>query len=137
MQMAISVSRSQGTYSRKASAALWTVQTLLAVLFLFAGGFKLAVPWELMAEQMVVPLPELFVRVVAACEVLGAVGLILPGLTRIHRELTPVAAAGLLVIMVGATTISLAADPASAVLPLVTGALAASIVRGRIGWLAR
>src|SRR5437868_12012974 len=136
--MQISIARSsQGSYSRKASVALWTVQALLAALFLFAGGFKLAVPWEMMAEQMVVPLPELLVRFVAVCEVLGAIGLILPGLTRVRRDLTPIAALGLVTIMVGATVISLVGDPSTAVLPLVVGVLAATVARGRAAWLAR
>ena len=137
MQMAISVGQSRDGYSRKASAALWTAQALLAVVFLFAGVFKLITPWEVMAEQMPVALPELFVRFIAVCEVLGAVGLILPGLTRIRRELTPVAAAGLLVIMVGATTLTAAAlNVPSAAVPFACGVLAAAVARGRGSWLA-
>jgi uncharacterized membrane protein YphA (DoxX/SURF4 family) len=136
--MQISIARtSQVSYSRKASVALWTAQILLAALFLFAGGFKLVAPWEMMAEQMVVPLPELLVRFVAVCEVLGAIGLIVPGLTRVRRDLTPIAALGLVAIMVGATTISLVSDPSTAVMPLVVGVLAATVARGRSAWLAR
>ena len=137
MAIAVSVNRGTVRYSRKASAALWTAQALLAAVFLFAGAFKLAAPWEEMAAQMPVALPELFVRFIAACEVLGALGLVLPGLTRIARYLTPVAAAGLLVIMVGATTITVATmDAPSAILPFVCGALATAVARGRASWLA-
>ena len=136
MAVAISVNRGKVGTSRKASAALWAAQALLAAVFLFAGAFKLTAPWEEMAAQMTVALPELFVRFIALCEVLGAVGLILPGLTRIRRELTPVAAAGLLVIMVGATTLTVAtADVPSAALPFACGVLATVVVRGRAGWL--
>jgi DoxX-like protein len=77
------------------------------------------------------------VRFVAVCEVLDAVGLILPGLTRIRRDLTSLAAAGLLIIM-GGTTITTAAamDIASATLPFVCGVVAAAVARGRASWLA-
>jgi uncharacterized membrane protein YphA (DoxX/SURF4 family) len=137
MQMAMSVTRGTVGYSRKASLGLWAAQALLAAVFLFAGAFKLAAPWEEMAAQMPVALPELFVRFIALCEVLGAFGLILPGLTRVRRSLTPVAAAGLLVVMVGATTLTVATvDVPSAALPLVCGVLAAAVVRGRASWLA-
>ena len=58
--------------------ALWIVQGLLALVFLFAGGMKLVMPVEEMTKQ--VPLPGLFLRFIAVAEVLGALGLILPGL---------------------------------------------------------
>src|SRR5688572_33466457 len=80
---------------------MWIGQGVLAGLFLFAGGVKLTAPAEMLAAGPVV-LPVLFLRFIGLCEVLGAVGLILPGLFRIHRELTPLAATGLVVIMVGA-----------------------------------
>ena len=76
------------------------MQGVLASLFLFAGVMKLVLPIEAMAGP--VALPGLFLRFIGVCEALGAVGLILPGLLRIHQELTPVAAAGLVIIMVGA-----------------------------------
>jgi uncharacterized membrane protein len=67
--------------------ALWIVQGLLALLFLFAGGMKLVQPIEVLTEQM--PLPGLFVRFIGVAEVLGAIGLILPGLLRMWPGLTP------------------------------------------------
>ena len=136
MAIAISVNQARVGYSRKASAALWTAQALLAVVFLFAGAFKLTAPWEMMAAAMPVALPEMFVRFIAVCELLGALGLILPGLARVARQLTPIAAAGLVVIMVGATTITVATmDVPSALLPFVCGALAVVVARGRASWL--
>jgi hypothetical protein len=66
---------------------LWTVQGLLALLFLFAGGMKLALPIEVLTKQM--PLPGLFLRFIGMAEVFGAIGLILPGLLRIRQGLTP------------------------------------------------
>src|SRR5689334_23127004 len=85
--------------------ALWVGQGALAALFLFAGGFKLVASAEVMSQGPVV-LPLAFLRFIGMCEVLGAIGLILPGLFRIHRELTPLAAAGLVIIMIGATTLT-------------------------------
>ena len=66
------------------------------------------------------------------CEVLGALGLILPGLLKRRTGLTPLAAAGLVIIMIGATVVTLASMPPSwAVLPVVTGLLAAFVAYGR------
>jgi len=110
--------------------ALWIVQGLLAALFLWAGGFKLVAPVEEMTKQM--PLPGLFLRFIALCEVLGALGLILPGLLRIRPGLTPLAAAGLAIIMIGATVVTLmTGDIAMALIPLVVGILAAFVAYGR------
>jgi len=112
--------------------ALWTVQVLLALLFLFAGGMKLVLPIEAMTKQMPVPLPGLFLQFIGVCEVLGATGLILPGLLHIRPGLTPLAAAGLVIIMIGATVITLAGgDVASALVPIVVGLLSAFVAYGR------
>jgi hypothetical protein len=110
--------------------ALWIVQGLLALIFLFAGGMKLILPLDALAGP--VPLPGLFVRFLGVAEVLGAVGLILPGLLRIGTGLTPLAAAGLVLIMIGATAITLAiGDLGPALISLVVGLLAAFIAYGR------
>ena len=110
--------------------ALWIVQTLLALLFLWAGGIKLVLPIEEMTKQM--PLPGLFLRLIALCEVLGAIGLILPRLLRIRPGLTPLAAAGLGIIMIGATVLTLmSGDIAMALFPLVVGLLSAFVAYGR------
>ena len=114
--------------------ALWILQTLLALVFLWAGGFKLVAPVEEMTKQM--PLPGLFLRFIALCEVLGTIGLILPGLLRIRPGLTPLAAAGLSIIMIGATVVTLVTgDIAMAPIPLAVGILAAFVAYGR-WWLA-
>ena len=110
--------------------ALWIVQTLLACLFLWAGGVKLVTPIEEMTKQ--VAMPGLFIRFIAVCEVLGALGLILPGLLRIRPGLTPLAAAGLVIIMTGATIVTLVIGGGAMVLmPLVAGLLAAFVAYGR------
>ena len=110
--------------------ALWIVQVLLALLFLFAGGVKLVLPIEEMTKQMA--LPGLFLRFLGVVEVLGGLGLILPGLLRIKTWLTPLAAAGLVIIMIGATALSFAAGGlAPALMPLLVGLLAAFVAYGR------
>lgn len=102
---------------------LWIVQALLAILFLFAGGAKLVMPADALAKQAPM-LSAAFLRFVAVCEVLGAVGLILPWLLRIQPRLTPVAAAALVVIMIGAVVVSaMTVGPAVAVVPASVGAL--------------
>jgi DoxX-like protein len=110
--------------------ALWIVQVLLALLFLFGGGMKLVLPLEKLAGP--VPLPGAFLRFIGVAEVLGALGLILPGLLRIRPGLTPLAAAGLVIIMIGATAIGLAVgDVAMTLIPLAVGLLAAFVAYGR------
>lgn len=109
---------------------LWTLQVLLAALFLFAGGVKLVMPVEAMTAQ--VPMPGLFLRFIGVCEVLGALGLILPGLLKTRTGLTPLAAAGLVIIMIGATAITMANMGATmATLPLLAGVSAAFVAYGR------
>ena len=91
---------------------------------------KLVLPLEALTGEM--PLPGLFVRFIGVAEVLGAIGLILPGLLRIRPGLTPLAAAGLVVIMIGATVLTLASGAvAAALMPLVVGLLLAFIAYGR------
>jgi hypothetical protein len=110
--------------------ALGIVQGLLAALFLFAGGMKFVTPIEEMTKQMAVP--GWLLRFIGVAEVLGALGLILPGLLRIRPGLTPLAAAGLAVIMVGATVITLVGgEVALALIPLAVGLLAAFVAYGR------
>jgi hypothetical protein len=110
--------------------ALWIVQGLLAALFLFAGGVKLILPLEELKGPVELPGP--FVRFIGVAEVLGATGLILPGLLRIRPGLTPLAAAGLAVIMIGATVVSLVGrELAATLLSVVVGLLAAFVAYGR------
>lgn len=111
---------------------LWIIQGLLALIFLFAGGMKLMLPVEVMTAQMPVALPGLFLKYIGVAEVVGAVGLVLPGLVRIRQGLTPLAAAGLVVIMIGATGITLAGGAVGpALIPLAVGLLAAFVAYGR------
>jgi uncharacterized membrane protein YphA (DoxX/SURF4 family) len=116
---------------RKINAILWTLQVLLAALFLFAGGMKLIAPPE-MLKGPGIQFPLLFLRFIGLCEFAGGLGLILPGLFRIRTSLTPLAAAGLVIIMIGAVATTLLGGlGAGATVPAVVGALTAAIAYGR------
>jgi len=106
------------------------MQGLLALLFLFAGGVKLILPIAAMTKQ--IALPGWFLRFIGVAEVLGGIGLILPGITRIRTGLTSLAASGLVIIMIGATWITVAVGSiASALFPLAVGLLAAFVAYAR------
>ena len=114
----------------RTNTLLWVVQALLAGLFLFAGGMKLVLPLEALNGPIALPGP--FLRFIGVAEVLGAIGLIVPRLTRIRPMLTPLAAAGLVIIMIGATILTvLGMGTGPALFPLVVGTLAASVAYGR------
>jgi uncharacterized membrane protein YphA (DoxX/SURF4 family) len=110
---------------------LWTIQVLLALLFLFAGSMKWIQPIEEMTKQ-VPNMPGWFLRFIGLAEMLGGLGLLLPGLLRIRPGLTPLAAAGLVIIMIGATVLTvMIGGGAMALIPLVVGILAAFVAYGR------
>ena len=106
---------------------LWIIQILLALVFLFSGGTKLVLSMETirsMSPPNAIIWPEWFIRFLGVCEVLGALGLILPGLFRRQQHLTALAALGLTIIMIGAvvtTVMSLGVAPA--IYPLILGLL--------------
>ena len=113
---------------------LWVIQGVLAALFLFAGGMKLILPIEAMTSQ--ISLPGWFLRFIGVAEIAGALGLVLPGLLGIRQRLTPLAAAGLFVIMIGATAVTVKTGPAvTALLPAVVGVLLVFVARRRWGRL--
>jgi uncharacterized membrane protein YphA (DoxX/SURF4 family) len=111
--------------------ALWIVQSLLALLFVFAGSMKLVSPLDELVAQT--SLPGLFIRFVGVAELLGGLGLILPGLLRIRPTLTPLAALELVHVMLGACILSLAigGDPVLVLVPLMVGLLAGLVAYGR------
>jgi hypothetical protein len=111
--------------------ALWIVQVLLAAMYLFSGLFKLITPFADMQTQMPFALPEVFIRFIGVVEVLGALGLVLPGLLRIRPILTPIAAGGLVVLMTGAVMFTPPGEPALALVPITLGLLAALVAYGR------
>jgi hypothetical protein len=120
--------------SRGLNIALWSAQGLLALTFLAAGFMKSTAP----IEQLKASMPWVngamgqFVRFIGPCEVVGALGLILPSVTRIKPWLTPLAALGLLTVMVLAagTHLTRGESPMLGV-NAVLGGLAAFIAWGR------
>ena len=114
---------------------LWITQIVLALLFLFAGVTKLVISSETLASMgspNQVVLPVWFIRFIGVAEVLGALGLILPGLFRRQQHLTSLAAVGLLIIMIGAVVTTIMGDGAKmAITPAVVGLLCALVAYGR------
>jgi putative oxidoreductase len=91
-----------GTSSRALNIALWVLQVLLAAAYLAHGWMMVAPPAELVAI-MNAQLGEGLRLFIGVAELLAAVGLILPGVTRILPWLTALAAAGLMIVMGSAT----------------------------------
>jgi len=119
-----------GSGRKGINVTLWVIQILLALLFLFSGCMKFIIPIEEMTKQ--VALPAAFLRFIGVAEILGALGLLLPGLLRIRTMLTPLAASGLTVIVVGATVLMLEyVGIAQAAPPFVTALLTAFVAYGR------
>ena len=108
----------------------------MALTFLFSGGSKLAMSAAQMIEATNaaggVQLPITFVRFIGVCEILGAIGMIIPGITRIRPGLTPLGAGGLVIIMIGATVVNIVNGPAVvAILTVALGLMAGYVVWGR------
>ena len=84
--------------------ALWAVQVLVAAAFLGAGATKLSQPKEKLVKNMawVEDFSQGTVRLIGALEALGAIGVVVPALTGIVPWLTPLAALGLVLLMIGA-----------------------------------
>jgi hypothetical protein len=94
---------------------------------------KLLMPAEMLEAQS--PLPLIVSRFVGLCELAGALGLILPGVLRIRPSLTPLAAAGLVVLMICATVLTpilISPDPVMMALPATVGVLAGFIGYARL-----
>ena len=108
--------------------ALWVGQVVLFLAFALAGGFKLVTPAAQMAKQS--PLPIGLIRFIGTCEVLGAIGVIVPALTRILPILSGIAAWALMVVMVLAVGFHISHGLASSMGPAVF----LGIVAGLVGW---
>ena len=127
MSSSILITRS----SPRVNVVLWIVQGVLAALFLFSGGMKLAMPIAELAK-LSTPLSGPFMVFIGVAEMLGGLGLILPALLRIRPSLTVLAASGLVIIMIGATVVTLLTpNPAMTVIPFAVGLLSAFVAYGR------
>src|SRR4029079_7197851 len=88
---------------------LWIIQILVGILFLFAGGTKFYYTIQQMRDAghpNQILFPGWFIHFIGVCEILGALGLVLPGLLRIKPQLTALAAIGLTIIMIGAVVVT-------------------------------
>jgi uncharacterized membrane protein YphA (DoxX/SURF4 family) len=111
--------------------ALWIIQVLLALLFLFAGVMKFIMPVEEMTKQMPVAVSVFFLHFIGVCEVLGGLGLVLPMLLRVKSWLTPIAAIGLAIIILGAIAFSLMLGVMQALMPFIVELLLIFVAYGR------
>ena len=114
--------------------AIWVVQVLLAVFFILFGFMKAFLPIDSIADQMsfVLDVPEALVRFIGVAEIAGALGLILPAITRILPWLTIAAAGGLGTIMILAFIFGVSrGEIPNAVINIVVLALLAFIAYGR------
>ncbi|BDX32852.1 hypothetical protein TUM20985_33990 [Mycobacterium antarcticum] len=87
------------------NTTLWVLQAILAAIFVMSGTAKSFMTKQRMlqtGQTGVAPFPLWIIRIVAVLEIVGALGLILPWLTENARVLTPLAATGLALVMVGA-----------------------------------
>jgi len=111
---------------------LWIIQILVALLFLMSGVMKFVMPYADMIKDSPVAFPHWFFLFIGVCEILGGIGLVIPWLTNIKPGLTPLAAALLVVIMIGATVVTAMGPMATmAVVPAVVGVLCILIALGR------
>jgi uncharacterized membrane protein YphA (DoxX/SURF4 family) len=106
---------------------LWILQVLLAAAFLAHGWLFLSPPPEIV-DQMNASLPRWFTLFLGVAEVLAAVGLLLPGVTRIAPSLVAWAAAGIMIVTASATIYHVArAEYSSAAITLVLFAMATAV----------
>ena len=127
--------KSKASPSKRLSVGLWTNQILLAVMFGMAGFMKATQPISQLSAMLpfVAQMPEGLVRFIGASELAGAVGLILPAALRIVPVLTPLAASGLVVVMVLAAGFHISRGEFSNVpVNFILGSLAAFVAWGRL-----
>jgi uncharacterized membrane protein len=114
---------------------LWVAQVCLAIFFLYGGLIKLVSPDSLPGARLIAwllsPLPKPLVYFSGISEMLGGLGLILPMYLRVLPILTPLAAIGLIIEMIGAAIfIPIYYSPVFVASPVVTGLLLAFVGYG-------
>jgi len=131
MNVAVSAEASDGA-SKRLRIGLWVVQVVLALVFGFSGAMKVAVPYVELLKQgaWVGHVPEGLVKFIGVAELSGALGLILPAATRIKPVLSPLAAAGFVIMMVLASALHLSIGERPIVQVILVG-LAAFVAWGR------
>jgi uncharacterized membrane protein YphA (DoxX/SURF4 family) len=118
------------------NTALWIIQIVLAVAFAMAGMMKLLRSKEQLSASMgwVEDFSPTAIRGIGIAELLAAMGLILPGVTGIAPILTPLAASGLVLLMLGAARTHMKRhEPPMLLMNAVLGGLAALVAIGRFG----
>lgn len=117
------------------NSLLWTLQAMLAAVFVSSGALKAtqSKPRLLATGQTGVrDYPIGFIRVIAISEVLGAIGLIAPRATGVLPLLTPLAAVGLGIIMIGAARAHARLhEPRNVAVNLVLLAMCITVAAGR------
>ncbi len=117
------------------NAVLWTLQGTLAAIFTVSGLAKISQPKQRLiaiGQTGVTPFPVPVIRFTAFCELLGAVGILLPWLLGVDRFLTPVAAGGFAIVMVGAVAShAYLREPRNVALTVAIFVAAVTVVAGR------
>jgi hypothetical protein len=117
---------------------LWISQIILAFAFVGHGWLLLALPkmTEIPSFAYMRALSSGFRRFIGTVEILGALGMILPGLTRILPVLTPLAAVGFVLVMFGAVPFHIQRkEYSSLILDFILLALAIYVAYGRFALL--
>jgi hypothetical protein len=99
---------------------------------MFAGVMKFIMSYDDMTKDAPVVLPYSFILFIGVCEILGAIGLVVPWLTGIKPWLTPLAAALLIIIMIGAVVTSFPGGISLIIVPAVVGLLCLFVALGRM-----
>lgn len=114
---------------------LWTLQVVLAAIFLASGLAKISMPRDRLlatGQTGIAPFPMPVVRATAFCELLGAIGIVLPRLVGAAEFFVPAAAGGLAIVMVGAmASHALLREPRSVAVNAAIFAAAVTVAAGR------
>jgi uncharacterized membrane protein YphA (DoxX/SURF4 family) len=121
------------------NALLWTLQGVLAAIFTASGLAKISQPKDRLiasGQTGVAPFPLPVIRITAFCELLGAVGILAPRLVGVAEFLTPAAAGGFAVVMVGAiASHAHLREPRNVALTAAIFVTAVTVAVGRaLGW---
>lgn len=121
--------------SKPLNISLWVAQIILSAMFLMAGIMKSTQPIEQLSAQLpwVTDVPLALVRFIGVMELLAGIGLLLPSILRIKPILTPIAAAGLVMVQAFAAVFHISRGEAATAVPMniVLLALATFVAWGR------